>query len=242
MRNEYINQKILSLWKKYDGKSGKLYPLLFPEFKKNSILFIGLNPSFNKKEINKVNEGTDIQHIDFVKYCRKTNKNLNPNYLIKLEENAQKKPYPYFSKFSEIAKELDFATWEHIDLFFYRLTSQKEFKRVVEYKEDKNKIRFNNFNNFGEEQLKISLEIIKKINPKVIVVTNAFSSDIINKHSLFKFKIITKQFETLGYDFLDIDNKKIPIFFSSMVTGQRALDNHSLRRLKFDIKKTIINS
>ncbi len=220
MENERINKKILSLWNKFPEESGELFPLLLPELRKNSILFIGLNPSFS------------IGRINFLESCKKSNK-LDPDLLIKMEKNVQEK-YPYFSKFKIIAKKVGFSSWEHIDLFFYRLTSQKKFKKIIGFNEKKEFI----FNNFGEEQLKLSLELIKEITPKVIVVVNSFSSDIINNHSLFK--INTKQFNQIGYDFFEIEDGSIPILFSSMVTGQRALDKHSLRRLIFSIKKCLI--
>lgn len=241
MENKEINQKILEIWKKYPKESGDLYPLLYPEFKKNTVLFIGLNPSFSlhNNKIGKIVDGckTPLKNKISKKSFEKKNgfKEFEFQNLIEFEK-CSKENYRYFGKHREIAKELGFKNWEHIDLFFYRVTSQKTFKEeVIKYKEKKGFL----FNDFGKEQLEISLEIIKKCNPKIIVVTNAFSSDIINSHKIFKNKVNKEEFEMKGYDYFEINNKKIPIFFSSMISGQRALDNHSFRRLKFDIQRCL---
>ncbi|MBK5190156.1 MAG: hypothetical protein JJE19_01465, partial [Methanosarcinales archaeon] len=46
--NEIINGKILKVWEDYQKESGDYLPILYPPFKRDGILFIGLNPSFNK--------------------------------------------------------------------------------------------------------------------------------------------------------------------------------------------------
>ena len=51
---EYCNNSILGLWSQYlNSNSTELIPLLYNNIKKNCILFIGLNPSFNIKAIKK---------------------------------------------------------------------------------------------------------------------------------------------------------------------------------------------
>ena len=49
MENQEINGKILKIWKEYPDKSER-YPLLYPDLEKDSILFIGVNPSFSDKD------------------------------------------------------------------------------------------------------------------------------------------------------------------------------------------------
>ena len=81
------------------------------------------------------------------------------------------------------------------------------------------------------------MEMIKEINLKVIVVANAFASCIMKNCDLFKIK--KDRFEANGWDTLRVHNDEIPIIFSSMLTGQRALDNHSFRRLQWLINKAV---
>jgi len=219
IENEEINQEIISVWKKHEGKKGtERWPLLFPNIKQNKILFIGINPGFDKKFLG---EGCEKKYL--------FSNNLNKEEEIEREKKAKEElEYRgYFRGFEEIKKECK-IDWEHVDLFFYRNTSQKELIKIIEYKE---KI----MNEFGEDQLKISLELIKMADPKIIVVSNAMASHILKKW----LKIDSSDFEKNGFDFAIINNKRVPIFFSGMLTEQRALDKGSFRRLKWHIRKAL---
>ena len=121
-----------------------------------------------------------------------------------------------------------FIPFEHIDLFFYRETNQNNFKSKIFYPDK-------NLNHFGRQQIKISFAAIKSINPRVIIINNALSSDI------FK-KVFDKQLffnKARGWHEIKINGEKVPIFFSSMLGGQRPLDNHSWERLKWHIMKAL---
>lgn len=129
--------------------------------------------------------------------------------------------FPYFKKFPQIANYCGLK-WSHIDLFFIRETNQK----IVES-------RFYNYEDaFLKQNLEIAREIIQLAQPKVIVVSNAFASKVIR--SVFE----TRFDSNIGTHRI-INNKallNVPIFFTSMLTGQRALDNGSFERLKWHIK------
>lgn len=43
----------------------------------------------------------------------------------------------------------------------------------------------------------------------------------------------------VGHNYYDIDGNAIPIFFASMLTGQRALDNYSFERLQWHLLQSI---
>ncbi|HUV03057.1 MAG TPA: hypothetical protein VMW67_06425 [Desulfobacteria bacterium] len=231
MENEHINSKILEVWKTYRKESGIYHPILYPDFKKEGILFIGLNPSFSEKAFRKILNGTEYQEVNIIEKLKRESNDFD--FLIFLEKRAID-VYNYFVKFQEISKSLDLEC-QYIDLFYFRETTQNEAKERIRNYDKANKAKKFSLNDFGISQLRIALEMIKEINPKLIVVANAFASDIINNFSLFK--ITDKNFRREGYDTLEIDNKQIPIFFSSMLSGQRALDTHSFRRLKWQIKR-----
>lgn len=243
MENQKINQKILNLWEKYhdkiDNYNPDLLPMLYSKFEKNSVLFIGVNPSFNITELNKIVKKCTKKKINIKEKVLKNNKEIDCDFLIKLEKWCNE-DHPYFYKFKKLAEELNF-TYQHVDLFYFKETSQKKFKEMIREKnkrgDGKKKQKFE-LNDFGKEQLKLTKEIIEEINPKLIVVCNAFASDIIDDSDLFS--IDKSHFEKYGYDFLKMKNEKIPIVFSSMLTGQRALDNHSFRRLKWIMRKIIL--
>lgn len=234
MENEKINTKILKIWETYPLERGEFYPMLYPDFKKNTLLFVGCNPSDSQRRSKKVLNKTGAENSDYLKYDSFNEYKINK---VIEHEVIAKQECGYFKKFIAISKEItgDEYNWDHIDLFYYRQVSQNDFKKKVNYKEIKDKL---SFNEFGEDQLCLFLDLLKEINPKVIIVANAFVSDIIQS----KFKeYITEDnsFEKDGFDRISINGKQIPVFFTSMLTGQRALDNNSYRRLVWQIKQAI---
>ena len=105
--------------------------------------------------------------------------------------------------------------WSHLDLFFSLETNSKKLKEMKG-------------NKFLEEQYNISTEIIKKIEPKIIIVGNAYASDLIKEK--FDCNFIN---EIGTYVIKEFNN--IPIFFSGMFSGQHALDKGSIERLIWHI-------
>ena len=96
------------------------------------------------------------------------------------------------------------------------------------------------FADFIIEQLKISRKIISQSNPKIIVVSNTKARNYLKNESNKIF--IGFEFEPdedLGTDvIINNENSKlngVPVFFTSMLTGQRALDNGSYERLIWHI-------
>ena len=173
----------------------------------DSILFIGINPSYN----------IGVNHNEY----------HNSFYSL----NQQGKNHRYFKKFEDIAKHTA-SNWSHIDLFFYQETAQKSFYEILQNQNGKD---------FLSQQIQIAKQLIIHIKPKLIVVANTLARDLMLKeHDLglnfFDFKFN----EVLGtYQISNTELKDTPIFFTSMLTGQRALDNGSFERLKWHIKNII---
>lgn len=68
-------------------------------------------------------------------------------------------------------------------------------------------------------------------------MNNAFASDIIKKE--FKGLIDDSEFEKTGFDKIKINGNNISIFFCGMLSGKRALDCESKRRLIWQINKLL---
>lgn len=221
MINGRVNRQILEIWnnwnKYFPGENPQIGPLFFDNFKKNCILFIGLNPSFSQKaskRIYKWRMRKKLGEVEWVNQCVNADK-----------YHVEK--HPYFHQFRKFAREINME-WEHIDLFFYKETSQKTFRKVI-YENGE-------LTQFANDQLKISLELIKSINPRVIIVANALASEIIREKL---DQDIGKLDKRKGFHTFPLSRRRVPIFFSSMWTGQRALDRWSLERLKWHIRKSI---
>jgi hypothetical protein len=91
---------------------------------------------------------------------------------------------------------------------------------------------------FFKKQLAISKDIIEEAIPRIVVVNNTFARDLMlgtrGEEKLFEFEFS----DVLGTHKI-VNNKalgEIPVFFTSMLTGQRALDNGSFERLGWHIK------
>ena len=179
--------------------------LCIREICKNAIVFVGINPS---------NRIADKEN-GFYK------KGINFYDLNKWEQAS------FYEKFKEIYDDSQAANklieWTYIDMLYYRETNQKYFK-----------VLYANHENFINEQLAITKEIIEEIQPKMLVVCNTEARDQLKKMYDFEFD------EEIGTHRIIPNNKTklnaIPVFFTSMLSGQRALDNGSFERLMWHIK------
>jgi|26BtaG_2_1085354.scaffolds.fasta_scaffold13402_2 hypothetical protein len=184
------------------------------EIIKDSILFIGINPSF----IRTSKPGS---------------------YFINLDQNAKTrdgKSYAYFKKFVHITNILnekrgtgEKLQWSHLDLLFHRETKQHFIDHL---KKEKHGI------DFISDQLRITRKILLKSKPKVIVVSNTKARDLLkSKNEKLSMGLDFHFDEELGTEVI-INNpalEDIPVFFTSMLTGQRALDKGSYKRLIWHI-------
>jgi len=216
--------KVIDIWKKFKNintldKNGFEYrksPLLPKYVIKNTILFVGINPSFTKNSIIEVSN----REIEFYQ----------------LVNNAENE-IQYFKKFRNIAEYCNISNWTHLDLFFLRETNQK----IIE------ELSYSNVD-FLQEQLNVSFDIIKKATPKIIIVSNSLASEFFGKKKAKHCKLpkiwagydldfSSKNFDKdLGTYLIMINDKKVPILFTSMLSGQRALDIGSFERLKWQVK------
>lgn len=205
MKFEEINKKTKEIWEKYSYlEYTKIPRLVFPDFKKNpDILFIGINPSLTDSL-----EGYSEEELK--------------QHEIKNKATKKEEAYSYFRPFYDFTN-----NWEHIDLFFLRETNQNKVKEYLGYKKGIS------LNDFAKEQLNLFIPLLSLISPKIIVVNNAFASDIIKKE--FDELIDNSEFEKNGFDKINVEKEKIPLFFCGMLSGQRALDRESKRRLIWQI-------
>jgi len=133
------------------------------------------------------------------------------------------KIHKYFNKFPKIASEANLH-WSHLDLLYLRETKQDNIKAVCE---DAFSLPF------IRKQLELSKEIIEQCKPKIIVVCNTHARDLFVK----SFFLQTEFDKEIGTHRIkdNIYLKGTPVFFSGMITGQRALDNGSFERLVWHI-------
>lgn len=227
--HELVNREIKDLWDgcrnadKHIQDLASLHPLAVGPLEKETILFIGLNPSFSEKAWkcqDAIDDPLKFYAYGGTTYCLEKD--------LKYEKWAREN-YPYFEQFRKIAMRFE-RKWEHIDLFFVRCTSQKELKA---------KLSKPSTTPFVEKQLEQSKELIINSEPLVIVVANAEASD--RYKELFKKELETSIFDDKGYHYTCLNKRNVPTFFTSMLTQQRALDKGSRERLYWQIGQALKN-
>ena len=132
-------------------------------------MFIGLNPSFSERGFRTILADTPYDYIVPAEFLHWRNKSKFDVATAAAIERIAKDKHPYFAKFKDISEYVRVA-WEHIDLFFYRATSQRNFKPVV--------MDGDELNNIGREQLKMAKSLVVAVRPQMIVVANAFAAGI----------------------------------------------------------------
>lgn len=134
-----INEKIKDIW-----NSNKIFsnyaPMIYPDLKKNSLLFIGLNPSIDEN-INLVRNSLRYLHskstyskIPYDVLHKYKNVDKYTTKLAGLQKYFKEK-YRYFNFFREVIADLDSKfknslEWEERDLFFIRKTSSRVVKGI----------------------------------------------------------------------------------------------------------------
>lgn len=242
-----LNSRILDLWNRHKNSHEQafaLVPMVYPPLKKHCLLFIGFNPSFSVKGIKQFlskepDLSPDLQEVmnnpdSFYSLANWDRTKLATCLKI---ENLAKKHYKYFGLFKKISAHVfgreDIC--EHVDLFFHRGTEQNNVKAMVLDPRTKDPTAI------GMEELRISMDLIVALEPRAIVVANADGSKV--------FQGCFQKCTGLPLD-MDIDERdgtyylhsrpKIPVFLSSMLSGVRALDTESRKRLQWHIKRLLI--
>ena len=226
MTNQTLITKYQDIWNKYaNAHFGAVLERGFvfqydEDEQECELLFLGMNPSFKEGDKSK-----------FQSYQR-------PN-------SNDDKLRPYFKSFVTIEKTLQSeynwkGKWTHLDLFAFRKTNQKYIEKDL--------LNSSDGIPFLYEQLMIARERILHIKPKVIVMSNAlirmFSGKerikLENGDELGVWMDFHYAFDKdLGTNVITAPNEIAGtiVFFTSMLSGQRALDNGSRDRLIWHIAR-----
>jgi hypothetical protein len=209
------NSALLELWtNEYPSPLAARLPLFRSALKPNCLLFIGINPSFSERGAKTFHANTTLDLAKDFQFPPVGPIDLDEHLALEREAYAK---HPYFARFREIATILE-LDWDHLDLLSIRETNQAAVRRAIE---DKN----GNLIPFAEAQLALVEGHLLNSSPVAIVVANAFASRLLEKRLQPTFDVET------GCHRLTLSNRSVPVFLSSMLTGQRALDTFSYQRL-----------
>lgn len=192
----------------------------------SKLLFIGLNPSHNQND----NSLLSIQYAPEVLPLS----DQQATVVLKRDEQGMGlhggRLHPYFRQFSRFDPT---GAWNHIDLFAIRHTNQSE---VV------NALGLNAVSglssSFVREQLDLAYALMEALLPPAVVIVNAFGSTIVKRDLTQRTPNFAMDNET-GFYWVTLNDRRVPFFFSGMLTGQRAIDNHSLERLIWHVRHAL---
>ncbi|MDD3175646.1 MAG: hypothetical protein PHU51_04165 [Candidatus Nanoarchaeia archaeon] len=233
-KSEEINELIHEHTNNSNLENCSLEPQKIDDYKIDDLILIfGINPS--SSDIDKGKEKADcfLMYVDsdenIAEECKKQGWTY-PSYFKNNYELVKPLDYRMFweiPRFLESKKDIlkeNFNVLSSIrksngkyvlfaDLVYYKETKAHKIKDII----DKEKLKEKIFDFF-----KMQLEYYK---PKGVIITNAFASKLVY------------EMNHGNLDYTSDDSVKgIPVIYSSMVSGQRALDDFNYLRLKKDIE------
>lgn len=214
---EQINCEVLSLWNAQFGRQASLqrWPLICPEPVQDGLVVVGCNPAMPE---------SSYYQVPIFKAEEVTNEIIKK---LALQETEARNDYPYYEPFHRLAKILGLPL-EHVDLFFYRESSQKAVQGLMTTHGAR-------LNDFGNKQVKLAVKLIGLAKPRIILVANAFAARIFKKH----FEL-TKLGDD-GLYWVTLNGIRVPVFLSGVfkVRGRQVLDSHTYERLAWHMKKAL---
>jgi len=187
-------------------------PVYQENVRKNVVTFLSLNPSLPPNERKKATQGNNVHP---------------PFPMIDFKQGS---PYPFFKKYYEIGKKFS-EPWTAIDLLYIRDSSQKKIEEI--YKTDRR--------NFITTQVQLTLEIIKEIQPKVVVVANRFVETLLLEYQPFKGIAHLDEKEIYRYEGIPFIMRESGFMGSRRIWESKSQKSLSLKKKMFaEIRKVLI--
>ena len=157
-----LDDKLKDIWANYHGLTNSaISPVYQKEVRKNVVTFLSLNPSLPPSERANPTRGNRVH---------------TPFNMIDFEKPS---PNPFYKKYYDIHEKID-EPWTAIDLLYIRDSKQNQIEQL--YKSDAGKI-------FILNQVEITLEILKAIKPKLVIVANAFVDKVLHENYNGRFEM-----------------------------------------------------
>lgn len=224
--SERANNALRTIWvEALDGGAwpsamAKLWPLQYHQMLPGRILFIGLNPSESgDADLLRVRSPhtEDLASQDRASQVRRRDERA-----LGLHGAKRHRYFRQFHRFSEDGQ------WNHIDLLAVRHTNQSELSGALSLGSDEALSR-----EFVRKQIEVCFELAAALTPPVVVVVNALAATLVRRHLGAALSFDSE----VGHHGAQLGGSDIPWFFSGMLTGQRAIDNHSLERLVWHVQR-----
>jgi hypothetical protein len=230
-----INATLFELWDKHgDPMKDRYVPLVCGQPTQGGLVFVGFNPPFS-----------DEGWVSLIKKWRETAKKpVNPKRFFRwhtgmrladfdvplaLEIAAHaRRHFVFFRPYRDLAANLNME-WEYLNLFAYQSAKQAD----AEARLFKKPVYLHELNEFGARQVELFRELLPLTRPRVVIVASGLAGHVYRKHWKPTFS------QDDGYYFDRIGEVSVPIFFSGMLTGQRASDAIARDRLHGQVARAL---
>lgn len=227
-----FHKQLITLWaENQDGPFTSIVPMIYTEFQPHSLLFIGINPSFNAKAIMRVMQkaATESQFSseqEIKKFYQFDQSTIDDKIKVLQEiQHYHKLHLPYYTRNWYIARQLANMHWEQIDIFQVRHSIQEEV--IAKVNKPSN-------NYFFDRQMALFINMLDHIDPKVIVILNQKTGALLKKEfSKIDPNFLSSKKETDQY-VLFLNGKTIPIFFSMHITYKKHTDRQIINQRIID--------
>ncbi|MEZ5987452.1 MAG: hypothetical protein R3B94_16030 [Hyphomonas sp.] len=217
-----INEELDYVWSKLaPNEPNILVPKYFEPLNKNTIAFVGFNPSFVEDRTKEFFRTKGFELNSIREHYLWANRDEFQRAVDDEFSAHSRNEYAFFAQHRELASYLGYTNWDHIDLFQFRETSQEHGLELLARN-----------GQFRSEQLEMFERVLEIASPKLIVVANAKASEILKD----RWQVGTVDAAS-GCHLHTVSNRPVPVFFSGMLTGQRALDVHSRERLFWHVRR-----
>ena len=224
------NNRVREIWTRYAFEHRQLagmriLPLLRGAFKERpDLLFVGMNPSISDAELaeqlEELNDGTRDQLEHEYAWFEMTDDEWSELEVkhIDLEMKSHETYGKYYKPIEKFAKRVKANTFEHMDMFLMRHTSQKEVRE-----HHLGPI----FSAPATALFNLFTETLLSIDPKIVVIVNAQASHIAKE----RFPLAQKD----NYFFWE-GRPKMRFYLGSMISGGNQMDIYSRARLERDVE------
>jgi|GEM_PF-7080853 len=226
---ESINKAVIDLWESqnFENNAEVYMPSQYPEMDNGELLFVGLNPALPRKnKVRFLEQRFPAIYESYPDYFLWRNRQNFKMEIAAEIESCARGEYSYYDEFNEIKEFLE-ANASYVDLFFWRQTDQDGFIDQIYTGTRNTKLK-----DFEAGQLKLSVELISSLQPKLILVANAEASRILARELNVDLE---KDFDDdFGCHKASLNGHKCYVYFSSVFTY---MGRPARQRLKWHLAK-----